>query len=466
MRADARADARCREGFVLMLATLCALGFVANEDKCDPPSTVQVFLGVGMDSVAMMFFFTADRLARIAQASLDLERSPQRVRVARIMSVLGHWMFMAQIVPGLGLYLRSGYSCIRGRERREFVSLTRAFRSDLAYLRRLVAGGTLTVSMIRKPLTSGFAAWDACTGWGMGAYLDGMWFAVPWADLMAGALGPVESFFPFQLPGTEHINYLELFAAYWFIRTWGARLRGLRLLCRTDNTATAAMLRRLWGQATFIPLLKEIFRLLVRFDMELEVHWIGTKDNLLADCLSRGAIGEFRQHAARFMSAPGVASDRDDWQLMPAVFAELDAWLGPFQVDACVDSFRVNSHCARSWTAEDRIACGSVGMGSPFSVTAPSPAFTTSWCTSCAAWGRSPLAPWPCSSSRCGSLPTSCPWCTASPTCSAWLRATPLARRCSLPRCPPTLGGGRRYVGPTRWPVIAVWAGPFPHARP
>jgi len=448
-----------------MLATLCALGFVANEDKCDPPSTVQVFLGVGMDSVAMMFFFTADRLARIAQASLDLERSPQRVRVARIMSVLGHWMFMAQIVPGLGLYLRSGYSCIRGRERREFVSLTRAFRSDLAYLRRLVAGGTLTVSMIRKPLTSGFAAWDACTGWGMGAYLDGMWFAVPWADLTAGALGPVESFFPFQLPGTEHINYLELFAAYWFIRTWGARLRGLRLLCRTDNTATAAMLRRLWGQATFIPLLKEIFRLLVRFDMELEVHWIGTKDNLLADCLSRGAIGEFRQHAARFMSAPGVASDRDDWQLMPAVFAELDAWLGPFQVDACVDSFRVNSHCARSWTAEDdcmrqRWHGLSVFCNGPFSrlhdilvhflrCLGEEPVGTVALFI-LPLWVPSDFM------SLVHSQPDVFRVVARYPPGSAMFTAP----------VPAHLGGGRRYVGPTRWPVIAVWAGPFPHARP
>eukprot|EP00959_Pyramimonas_sp_CCMP1952_P223301 4668183-Pyramimonas_sp.AAC.1 len=39
----------------------------------------------------------------------------------------------------------------------------------------------------------------------------------------------------------------EPFAAYWFIRTWGHQLRGVTLVCHTDNTATEGMLRKMTG---------------------------------------------------------------------------------------------------------------------------------------------------------------------------------------------------------------------------
>ena len=44
------APTRCREGFELMIMLLTMIGFVANEEKCSGPGTVQIFLGVWMDS--------------------------------------------------------------------------------------------------------------------------------------------------------------------------------------------------------------------------------------------------------------------------------------------------------------------------------------------------------------------------------------------------------------------------------
>lgn len=443
----------------MLLSMLVALGFVANEDKCDPPSTSQVFLGVGMNSALMMYFFTAERLDRIRRASMELEHAAGLVRVSKVMSVLGHWMFMAQVVRGLGLYLRSGYACIGSRPKTAFVRLSRSFRADLAFLRRLIAGDSLTVSMVRKPLTSGFAAWDACTGWGMGGYLDGMYFSVSWRALAEGVYGQTHTFYPFMLPGTEHINYLELFAAYWFLRLWGGHLRGYRIVCFTDNTATEGMLKNLWGTPTFIPLLKEILRLLVRFDLELDVHRIGTKENVLADCLSRGAMDEFHGHAAAFVAASGVAADQEDWQLLSDAFRELDAVYGPFQVDACVDAYRTNAHCAVSWTEREdclrqRWHGLTVFCNGPFSrlfeilthflrCKAEEPVGTAALF----------ILPMWSGSDFMGLV-------HSHPRVFRVVARYPAGSALFSAPVPSHLGGGRRYVGPTRWPVLAVWAGP------
>ena len=88
-----------------MLGLLADLGFEANEAKCDGPSRVQVFLGVGMNSLTMQYFFTAERLERMRRACLDLEHASGSVRVSRIMSVVGQWGFLATIVPGLARLL-------------------------------------------------------------------------------------------------------------------------------------------------------------------------------------------------------------------------------------------------------------------------------------------------------------------------------------------------------------------------
>ena len=446
-----------------MLGLLADLGFEANEAKCDGPSRVQVFLGVGMNSLTMQYFFTAERLERMRRACLDLEHASGSVRVSRIMSVVGQWGFLATIVPGLALYLRSGYQCMRGKERSSFVPLSRAFRLDLAFLRRMISLGALTVSMTRRPLTSGFAAWDACTGWGMGAYLDGLHFAVSWHSLMAGEHGTVERFFPFQKtnPGSDHINYLELFAAYWFLRLWGERLRGHCVVCHTDSTVVEGMLKHLSGQPTFIPLLKEILRMLVSFDVSLDVHRIGTKENVLADALSRGAIQEFHAHAARFINGPGVSLDTEDWQMSPDVFDYFDRWLGPFQYDACVDKYRTNSHCPRSWTAGDdcrrqRWHGLTVWCNGPFSLLYE----ILMHFLLC-------KAEMPVGTAALFILPLWVPsdfmtLVHSMPRTFQVVARFPAGSQLFTAPVPAHAGGGRRYVGDTRWPVVAVWVGPEP----
>jgi hypothetical protein len=451
-------------GFALMMELLSVLGFVVNLSKCSAPHTIQTFLGVCLDSDSLgmgdvVMFFAADRLSRLAARTAEMESFNHPVRVSMIMSLMGTWAFIAHVVPGVAPYLRSGFTCITGKEKRGFTYVPRGFRLDLAFIRRLISGPSPRVSVTRRPLTQGFAAWDASTHWGMGGYLDGTYFSISWADLAAGMHGPVEAIFPFRDIPTSHINYLELFAGYWFIKLWGARLRGHSLVCRTDSTATEGMLKRLWGKAPFIPLLKRIFTLLVRYDLSLDVHFIGTKDNLLADLLSRGRMVAFHAASALYKTGLGYIADQEDWQLMQHVFATFDHLYGPFMIDACVDEFRRNSHCARSWTAHDDCMKQqwhglTVFCNGPFSMLLAiimhflkckmeEPVGTAALFIVPVWVGEAYLA-------LIYSRPDVFTVVARFPKGSALFTAP----------VPTHLGGGRRYAGPTRWPVIAVWAGP------
>eukprot|EP00976_Prorocentrum_cordatum_P103341 1193424-Prorocentrum_minimum.AAC.4 len=142
--------------------------------------------------------------------------------------------------------------------------------------------------------------------------------------------------------------------AYWFLKTWGHKLQGVTLVCHTDNTATEGMLKKMTGTSTCISLLKEIRLLLVKYDIKLAPVHITSKDNLMSDCLSRGAMAEFLQALQRWAGGPNLASDREDWQLKPVIVHEdLENEFGLFDMDACTEQHRTNAHCANSWNEED-----------------------------------------------------------------------------------------------------------------
>jgi hypothetical protein len=90
--------------------------------------------------------------------------------------------------------------------------------------------------------------------------------------------------------------------------------------------------------------------LLLRFDVRLQVHYISTKDNGLADALSRGDMDTFRRANAAFLKQSLKPADNEDWQLDPQIVRhDLDVHFGPFCTDGAVDWCRSNSHFVRPW---------------------------------------------------------------------------------------------------------------------
>ena len=262
---------------------------------------------------------------------------------------MGLLIFCAQVIPVSGLYLRSAFAVMK--EGGTWFSVGRKLALDLAWWGKVLSsceGAKRTLD--RKQVLPVYFTLDASTDVGMGGFLEGKWFAVTWKEIRRMQQKPV---YPFGTLESSHINYLELFAVYWALVVWGRLLRGCAVPIRTDSTTVEAMLRKWWGQATFIPLLKEIFILCVKWDVELVPSYINTKVNVLSDSLSRQQWDIFWVALAEWRVLRRTSRDDDDWRLMDQVFEGLDREFGPFKRDACCDVMGANRHLEAHWTWED-----------------------------------------------------------------------------------------------------------------
>ena len=98
------------------------------------------------------------------------------------------------------------------------------------------------------------------------------------------------------------IMILEADSAYRALKARAASLRGTRVDLYTDNQSFGLALRK-GASSNSLELndvLKKIFRLTLEFDFVVDVYWIPTECNHLADALSRKKIQEFFWHAADF----------------------------------------------------------------------------------------------------------------------------------------------------------------------
>eukprot|EP00854_Cymbomonas_tetramitiformis_P001386 gene1386-biopygen1236 len=166
-------------------------------------------------------------------------------------------------------------------------------------------------------------ATDASGTLGFGGVWERLFFMLSWEDL---ARLPQRPWFPRRAgcPSSWSINYLELFAVWWAVMLWGHRMSGRTVVVRINNQSA----------------------------MHQPVY-INTKDNLLADLLSRLDMTQFLAEHKAFLRADIWRQDRDDWMVCPVRWAALDQDFGPFTVDSCVAVSRVHSYCYHNWSREE-----------------------------------------------------------------------------------------------------------------
>ena len=199
-----------------------------------------------------------------------------------------------------------------------------------------------------------FFATDACTSWGMGGFMGGDSFKMSWDQLARDY--EQSNFFPNRNePLTRgHVNYLELFAAYWALCKWGRELAGHLVVLHIDSMVALYCLQSMSSKTlVFIPLLRAIAGRLLKHDIRLKLTYISTTANTLADCLSRGGLGFDGLLSAWRRQLPFMKEDFEDWMLHPKHFRSLDRRYGPITVSACADTFGRNSHTRLFWSAMD-----------------------------------------------------------------------------------------------------------------
>ena len=350
----AKSHSECLRGYNILLKFLRQLGFEVNEGKCVLPCQSLIFLGIQLDTNingAVMVSLCKDKVARVMEGCSEM-CGLQWVSMKKLESHLGLLVFCSQVVPGASLYLRSGFSLLHQGVTvpgyKGFLFVTREFALDMAWWVKFL--GVFNGKRVRldKPVVlPSYFTLDASTVTGMGGFLEGKYFAVIWEEFRQVQRKP---FYPFKDEATSHINYLELFAVYWALRIWGSIMQGKRLCLWTDSMVVRGMMRRFWGKSTFIPLLKEIFVMTVKYDVSFQVEYIHTKSNVLSDSLSRQDWPTFYNALRLWKAARFLSRDEDNWMVRNSIVKKWVRTYGQFDVDACCDAMGANKQCLLYWT--------------------------------------------------------------------------------------------------------------------
>lgn len=247
-------------------------GVPLAEEKSVYPTSCLDFLGIQIDTVAMEFRLPVDKVLRI-QALLVFVMSRRKVRLKFLQSLLGLLAFASRIMPMGRVFTKRLYRAISGiTYQSHFVRITSALVADLR----------VWLDFLRT--------FNGCSLWQF-SFLPAS--ALKFFTDAAGSCG-YESWKSKGL--TNNIVLLELFPILVALDLWGSQLINRRILIHSDNKGVVYAINCLSSKSLpVISILREIVFRCLTFNIWLQATYIAGVENVIADCLSRSQIPEFRR---------------------------------------------------------------------------------------------------------------------------------------------------------------------------
>jgi ribonuclease HI len=291
---------RCRDRIAYVLARL---GLTRHPEKgyWEPTQRLE-HLGMDVDTAEGLFRVPPAKLAGLMQQAGAIlaiaSRDRRLVSVRTLASFVGYAQSVELACPAARFYLRALHDVMATRrDWQDSVRLSRQALRDLRWWRK-VGAADVSRAIWRAPTDRTLHTDASRLAWG--GVLDG---TVPAQGMWRGR------------DRGRHINYLELMAVYLSLQRFEGELQGASVLLWEDNTTVVHVLTsRTSRSPELMHLLRKVWRLLDTAGIQLTVRWIASKDNALADALSRG-------------------SPFDDLTITDEAWIELDARWGPHTID-------------------------------------------------------------------------------------------------------------------------------------
>jgi hypothetical protein len=256
--------------------------------KTESPASIMEYLGFMTCTKTMTVFLSADRVTSI-RAKLAAAAGASKMKLQDMMSLVGTLVFASTVIRVGRTHYRELIDAMVAAGPKaspsSLLEISPAVRAAIQTWSKLLhilntSSARTVISRQRVPGEVTTDASFAGFGWaGMGLYEYGQWPA-DWQERIG------------QHAKREHrrifICELELFAALFAIRRLAPRCVHCRLHLRVDNMPVVGMINKLSTTSQrCIPALRELSWLLATYDVELVTSHIGTKENLVADVLSR-----------------------------------------------------------------------------------------------------------------------------------------------------------------------------------
>ena len=273
-------------------SSLCdEVGVPIAENKSVGPTTVLVFLGLEIDSIAMTIRIPLHRIDELRKL-LEAMLSKRKVTLQVLQTLVGKLSFFSRAIRSSRAFLRRFYDAmvplkkphhrlIINAELRQDLQLWLIFLEDyngLSYIQDEVWLNSQCLQLFS----------DSCgtASLGCGCYFAGKWAFYQWPEKWCNQKILLD------------ITFLEMVPVLLAIQLWGRELSRKRIVLYIDNEALVSVLNR---QSSKSKRLMNLVRKFVLLSMQLEIVFkavhISTKYNSIADSISRMQWTRFRKLA-------------------------------------------------------------------------------------------------------------------------------------------------------------------------
>ena len=249
-------------------------GAEESTHKAIAPTVKMPCIGLDFDTVEFSITVPEDKLEEII--ALTSEWSKKSVMIRReLESLIGKLNFVAQCVRAGRLFITRLLDQLRTMNRSTTYAITEETRKDIQwwnkFIRKFNGKSFLPFEPVTRPdeIIACDACLVACGGWSEGEY-----FSEPF---------PQET-----MDLNLHISALELLTVKVAVEVWLHKIKGRRILIRSDNMAVVTALNLGRTRDTFMnSCLRDITFLCATQEFEVRCSYISTRDNTLPDLLSR-----------------------------------------------------------------------------------------------------------------------------------------------------------------------------------
>jgi hypothetical protein len=286
--AAASEDTAARQ-FNTFLSVCRRLGFSLNMAKVFSPRTCICYLGLEIDTVAMIIRVPSDKLATLKALLVEFT-SLRRCPVKRLQSLIGSLSFACKAVRPGRAFIRRMIDTLKEAKQRNhsWVALGSEFHSDLAWWRLFIDRWNGSQLMVTPASTSIHVATDA-SDLGAGGFFANRWFSVSWTDEQR----------------SQPIAWRELHAVLLAAATWADAWAGKHVTFHVDNSVSFSVIRNLHsGSEPLCALARSLHFIAAAFQFEFSAVLVAGVRNPIADALSRLQLDRFRVLCPTSPSSP------------------------------------------------------------------------------------------------------------------------------------------------------------------
>lgn len=254
-------------------------------DKTESGTCI-IFLGIELDTIKMEARLPEDKLQK-CRTLVNKYLQHKKIRVHQLESLTGHLSFACSVISPGRPFLRRLYSLLKGvrQSPHHLIDITKGAKEDLRMWAHFFSkhnGITLFQEEEWTDATTMHFYTDAAGTLGYGIVFGSKFAYGVWPDTWK----------------EFNIAFLELYPIMVALKLFGQAVQNKRVHLHVDNQAVVAIINSQTSKdPQIMVLVRDLVLTLMQNNTTVKATYISTKNNYLADFLSRQQVDEFRKHA-------------------------------------------------------------------------------------------------------------------------------------------------------------------------